>query len=342
MSVRRVQLTGKSTLIVSLPKKWTKKNGLKKGDSLMIKETKDGSLRIAPSQTELRSEQTLESEIKITEGILPETLSRKIISHYLTGYDIIKIFSDEQSLIGISHRNTIRETVHDLIGLEITEQTTREIMIQSLLDYTKFPISNVIQKMRNIAISMQKDSINALITGDLPLARDVIIRDLEVDRLYLLAVKQLKDMIRREEIAKMMDVNVRACLGYRVAVKCIERIADHSERIARNTIMLGELDLPKPIERDLVEMNRLACEVHTKAISALLTANEIEAETTIILMKSIEEIEKEIVSKLVKEHFDSHETICSIKSITDSLRRTADYGTDVAEIALNLAAGEPI
>ena len=56
MSVRRVQLTGKSTLIVSLPKKWTKKNGLKKGDSLMIKETKDGSLRITPSQTELRSE----------------------------------------------------------------------------------------------------------------------------------------------------------------------------------------------------------------------------------------------------------------------------------------------
>ena len=48
--MRRLQVTGGSTYIVSLPKKWVTKNQLKKGSSLLISEEEDISLSVS-SQT---------------------------------------------------------------------------------------------------------------------------------------------------------------------------------------------------------------------------------------------------------------------------------------------------
>ena len=46
---RKVQKTGGSTLIVSLPKKWTEDTGLKAGSQIKLMNQPDGSLVINPS-----------------------------------------------------------------------------------------------------------------------------------------------------------------------------------------------------------------------------------------------------------------------------------------------------
>lgn len=342
MAIRRVQLTGGTTFIVSLPKNWAKKVGLKAGDSMTITELKDGSLKISPPYPRPELRQPRESSIKVSDRMKAETLSRKIISDYLTGYDFVRVVTDKGSLISTSYRNAVRETVHELIGMEIVGQTAGEITIQCLLDYSKLPISNIVKEMHRISVSMQRDAITALLTGNSDLARNVILRDNEVDRLYMLAVKELKDMIRMEEVAKTMGMSSRACLGYRVVVKCIERIADHSGRVAKNAIGLGKVDLPVSIRRYLSEMSERAYEVCMKAVEALLTVNEDGAEEAIQLIRSVEKIEERLIHELLEQPFGTHKIVCSINTIMDSLRRIADYGTDIAEIALNLAAGEPI
>ena len=341
MAVRRVQLTGKMTFIVSLPKKWARKVNLKKGDAVTITELKDSSLRITPPTLGSEIRQPKGSLIKIFEGMENETLSRKVIANYLTGYDFIRIVAGKKGLIGAEHRNVVRETAHELIGMDIIEQTAKEITVQCLLDYSKLPISQVMEKMRSITLSMQEDAITALLTGNLDLARDVAARDREVDRLYLLAVKQLKDMIRIEETANMMGVSSRACLGYRVVIKCIERIADHAQKIAENVTILGKLNLPTPIRGGFLEMDKKAREVYTLAIEALLAINEEKAEEALQLIKLVENAENKLIQGLLKRPFDSYEVLSLMRTNIDSLRRIADYGTDIAEIVLNLTAGEP-
>ena len=46
---RKLQVTGGSTFILSLPKDWATKNELKRGSSMVVREEDDGSLSIAPS-----------------------------------------------------------------------------------------------------------------------------------------------------------------------------------------------------------------------------------------------------------------------------------------------------
>ena len=47
---RKLQVTGGSTIIVSLPKEWVKSNDLKKGDVVSLEELASGDLRLSPLQ----------------------------------------------------------------------------------------------------------------------------------------------------------------------------------------------------------------------------------------------------------------------------------------------------
>ncbi len=49
---RKLQITGGSTYILSLPKDWVTKNDLKKGSLMALEEEADGSLSITPSKLE--------------------------------------------------------------------------------------------------------------------------------------------------------------------------------------------------------------------------------------------------------------------------------------------------
>ena len=47
---RKLQVTGGSTIIVSLPKAWVKSHDLKKGDVVSLEELASGDLRLSPLQ----------------------------------------------------------------------------------------------------------------------------------------------------------------------------------------------------------------------------------------------------------------------------------------------------
>jgi phosphate uptake regulator len=80
-----------------------------------------------------------------------------------------------------------------------------------------------------IAISMHEDAIKALQSMGKELAKEVIALDDEVDRFSLYVIRQLKAAVQSEAGMKNIGLsNQRDCLGYRVIVKSVERIADHA------------------------------------------------------------------------------------------------------------------
>src|SRR3989304_495516 len=72
---RKLQITGGSTYILSLPKPWVTQNQLKKGSALLVREEDDGSLSIAPSKFEKREKQD-EAFIRISTNDNPDAVMR--------------------------------------------------------------------------------------------------------------------------------------------------------------------------------------------------------------------------------------------------------------------------
>ena len=98
---RKIQFTGKSSYIVSLPKQWVMDLGLKQGDQIRIVRKDSSTLEIYPPKFEARSQKKEDATIEIDSE---ETFAivRKIISLYFLGYktgiSIIQSFSSCVSL----------------------------------------------------------------------------------------------------------------------------------------------------------------------------------------------------------------------------------------------------
>jgi phosphate uptake regulator len=160
---------------------------------------------------------------------------RLLIAFYLVGYDTIKIKLDRKD--HLSYREIIRKIMDYLIGVEIVEDTNEEMTLEIMLDYKRMSTKQILQRMFSIDRSMLLDLGKALKNMDIGLAKDIIAREKEIDRLYFLVVRQLKSAVEYQQIAEKLGIeSQRDCLGYRIVVKVLERIADHIENMVKSYI----------------------------------------------------------------------------------------------------------
>ncbi len=89
-----------------------------------------------------------------------------------------------------------------------------------------------IPRMVEVAVGMLKDSLDSFARGDVDLARDVIRRDDEEDRLKSQTFNELVHLMQRDAsmIQRGMDVILIA--------RNLERIADHATNIAEDVIFM--------------------------------------------------------------------------------------------------------
>ena len=89
-----------------------------------------------------------------------------------------------------------------------------------------------IPRMVEVAVGMLKDSLDAFARGDVDLARDVIRRDDEEDRLKSQTFNELVHLMQRDAsaIQRGMDIILIA--------RNLERIADHATNIAEDVIYM--------------------------------------------------------------------------------------------------------
>ncbi|MDF1532827.1 MAG: phosphate uptake regulator PhoU [ANME-2 cluster archaeon] len=337
---RKVQLTGGSTYIVSLPVNWIRDLGIQQGDELFISRQQDRSLIIAP-KIKLK-DKVYSTTIKIGDKDKSADIFRLMVSYYLAGYDILILaFTKEYAA---EDRKCIKESVRErLIALEVVEESSERVMFQSLLNYKQFPMDRAMSNILRIVQSMQKDSNRALLKLDRNTANEVIQRDTEVDRFYLLIVRQLKSALRNPEIIRELGLsNAAECLGYRIVVKNIERIADHLEKIAENSLKITQIN-PEIIEkiRTIYECN----ETIFGNIIECLNIKDIKSVNIKLVNKIIDESQKSIeLCKKLDENIYASSNLSSrvyLNSIFESLKRISGYSADIAEVILNMSIPEP-
>jgi phosphate uptake regulator len=104
---RKLQVTGGSTFILSLPKEWATKNELKKGSLMVVRTEDDGSLSIAPSSFP-KKEKHDEAFINTSLTDNPDAIMRTAISAYLSGYNILHIRAQGQKVLSSKLRNHLK------------------------------------------------------------------------------------------------------------------------------------------------------------------------------------------------------------------------------------------
>ena len=246
--LRKIQVTGGSTYIISLPKDWVDQMGLKRGSVVSISQKDDMTLTLSPKSTEA-GDKIKRVIITPKDEDTPESIVRRVVSAYLIGNNIIQLKSTHQRI-----DSAIRFAVKDftrkkLVGTEILSDIPNELTLQVLLSYSELSVKDALRRMSIIAASMHRDAMAALTTDSPRLAREIISMDDEVDRFSFYIIRLLKSAVMDGHILKESGLNSpRECLGYRLIIKSIERMADHAVNIAENRLTLTM----QPINEDIV------------------------------------------------------------------------------------------
>ncbi len=330
---RKLQVTGGSTYVLSLPKRWITQNGLEKGSPLIIRQEENGALAILPPEL-ARTEKTEEAIIKVTPKDSSEELIRKTVSVYLLGFNIIHIKAKDQKEILSTQRSAIKTFARNmLVGTEIVTDTSKDLTLQVLLSYPELSAPSALRRMSIITSSMHKDAINALKNIDYQLAKDVRATDYEVNRFHLYIIRQLKLAIQNPRI--IVEIGLKKpqdCLGYRLITKMVERTADHATNIAKIVLLLKKR-LNKEFLQTIEEMNKVAISSFETAIESLFKRDFDLADSVITEANKIIALEKKAL--LSSKETDIEEA-ANIRLVIESVRRIAEYSTDIAEVVLNM------
>lgn len=332
--LRKIQLTGGSTYIVSLPKQWMEQMGIKKGHIMSISKTGPLSLSIKPKESD-KKEKVKEVIITPFDNDTPQSLVRRVVSAYLIGYNIIKIRRRKDRLDS-RVRYTIKNfTRKKLVGTEILSDLPNELTLHVLLSYSELSIRDALRRMSVITASMHRDAIYALSQQNIDLTRDIIAMDDEVDRFNLYIIRLLKAASVNDFILKESELNnSEKCQGFRLITKSVERAADHAVNIAESGKALNKKGLSPEISGELEKISKNAIRIFEDAIESLFEEDPYKAEDVLTSSENLRKMEAESIHKIIK-HAEPGD-IPELRLIVESIRRTGEYGTDIAETVLNM------
>ncbi|HTY74295.1 MAG TPA: phosphate uptake regulator PhoU [Candidatus Nanoarchaeia archaeon] len=258
---RKMQQTPTGTFFVCLPKDWPEKHGLGKGSLVALNEASDGRLFIDPKY----NESPLPKNSSIIVG---PYLGREIVSHYLLGSDIIHIQAKDR--IDFEARKTVKATVASLIGLEIVEESHNQIVLQCLLEPSGFPPEKILRRNYAIVAGMLRDSVNSFINVDAQLAKSVMARDDENNRLYFLLVRILRTIIQTPRLGEKLGLTTIECLDYRLAASLVESMGDTCVQIAAKTLELRSAQPSENLKKLLCELQATCYESQEQALKSFL------------------------------------------------------------------------
>jgi phosphate uptake regulator len=320
---RKVQQTPTGTFFVCLPREWAKGNGLKKGALVNLEITGDGKLLV-----DTKPDSTPEPKVA-TIGVGP-FLSREIVGRYLLGYDTINIETKDR--IDSSARSIVKSTASSLAGLEIVEETSCRISLQSIAQQPfGFLPQKILQRNHGLVAGMIRDVSNSFINGDLELAKSVVSRDNESNRLYFLLVRTLRTIIQNPRLSETLGITPIECLDYRLAASLIEGIGDACVQEATNTIGLNGTKPPEELRKLLFELQLACCDATEQSIKAF-TAKDISiAENVRNMRKKIENtcVKIEDAAKECPVDFMPH-----ILAAVSFLRQIYERSVDMADLVV--------
>lgn len=337
---RKVQLTGTSTFAISLPKDWAVKHGIAAGRELNLEETGEGALLIKTTQAEAAPK-----EVAVAVGGYRDSqeLMRTIFSRYLAGYDIIRVVSSEP--IGQEVHDVVLAVLGFTIGLEITEESERELVLQNFFSHAGFSLRKMIKRAEMIAYDMQKTSFAAVLRNDEALAQAAEERDAEVNKIYFLVRRELELASRDSALLRSLGLESRDSMTHLILIRNIEHIADAARRIGRNLGIAPKELADNRFVKEIDKANLESMELTRTAVEAFFSRDVPRAHAIIRrcheLKAEIDVMRKEMFGKILRQK--EVEMLSNMRSIAVLIQTIIDHAAEIAELVVDreaLGAGE--
>ena len=318
---RKVQVTGGSTYTVSIPKGWANSRGIESGSPVHLYPF-DDRLVVARGN----GDGAVRRAIIDVDAVGADAVTERIGAAYAAGSDEIVIESDTG--FDSTERRLASDAITSLVGIEIATETDTRIVARSLLDPAEISLDGTIDQLRGIALSMHENAIRAVVGEDddsEELARHVVSRDDDVDRLFALVSRQFyRALTDVREIDKLGTDRRIAFTRFRTA-RQLERIADHAELIA--DVGLRQDGSPEP------DLSEQFASVGTDARRIVRTALDGSADDAMLqrdaVVERIEAIDRELYEA---DRGTDRGDVYLYGRILESIRRTAEYGGNIAEV----------
>jgi phosphate uptake regulator len=328
MEIRKVQMTGGSSYVLTLPKDWVHSLNIKKNDPLGVITQGNGDLIITGNITESNIQRRKIFYIETRED--PVSFFRNLVGSYIAGYNCIDIRSKDR--ITPLFRKTIRDFTDQVIGLELVEEESTSILLRDLFNPLEMPFENSLKRMYVITKGMYADSIGALCTRDKSLALDVVLRDREVDRLYWLIARQANIILHYPRYGERMNTSIIQVIHFFQTAKIVERIADHAVLIAQS---IQELDLTV-VKEETTTVVRAASEEVMKTFDKSITiffSNDLHKANRIIESVYLHQDTYHLINDEIL--LLPTQIALFVRKISDSIRRVEEYSADIAELVIN-------
>jgi len=320
--MRKIQRTPTGTFFVCLPRAWSESHGLKKGALVALSEASDGRLFIDPTYNE-------EQSPRVTALSVGPYLSREIVGHYLLGSDIIRVEAKDR--IDFDVRKTVKDTVSSLIGLEIVEESYSQIVLQCLLEPSGFPPEKILRRNYAIVAGMHRDAVNSFVDGDSQLAKSVIARDDENNRLYFLLVRILRTIIQNPRLGEKLGLTTIECLDYRLAASLVETMGDACVQIASKTLEVQGARPSEDLRKLLTDLHAVCFDAHEQALKSFVNKEIASAENVRQLRGKVESLS----SGIEKAASDQPQNgIAQTLAATAFLKQIYEHSVDLADLVV--------
>jgi phosphate uptake regulator len=314
---------GRGTIVVSLPKDWVKRNGIKKGADISVEELSARKLLVRPYEN--REEEQKKIVIQYGGEDFGE-VANGVTGAYLLGYDLIKIAGSK--VISREDRQTIKETMRRLVGLEILDEDAKNITFQFLLEPTAITPEKIVRRMSGLLDGMLNDTSEALSKRDSKLMALVSERDDEVDRLYFLLVRVTRAAVVRPEVAERYGLSPVDLLDYRVLASFLESTGDAVTELSRK---LHDSPGSKQVSRGYSECVARLKEMNDLATQGFLSRRAGRPRT---VSKRMGLLAQEVSARLAAIAKEPSGEAPSVAEILASLERVSRLLVDVSDLAV--------
>ncbi len=178
--VRKVVASGRSSIAITIPKKWVSALGIEAGSYVLLRFMGD-HVAVVPLGRSIRGSGI--SNVIEVDRDSPDYVLRRVITQYLRGgVDEIKVRFNEF----VNIKGEVKELVRERIsGAEVIEEGSDYVVFRFVTPIPEVPIKRLLNRMVLTVLGMLKDSLDMLHETTIE-PSDIIDRDNEVDRLYLL------------------------------------------------------------------------------------------------------------------------------------------------------------
>lgn len=279
VETRKVQLTGGTTLTVSLPKAWADRVGLRTGDRIAFHAVEGNALQLRPVG-ELEQRAPVRERIDAS-GLTPRMLEQRVIGLYVAGCDIIDVVGLTPAAL-----EAVGTLPRRLSGLEAVRQGPDWITLQDFMDARNFDVAAAFDRMYATASGIHRAALAAIAKMTPPPLAEARARNEEVERLQWVAVRQQR---RLADDASRSRLPAHAALTYAKASVFLQTFSLYGLRLSEATQVIACSAAGRTACTAVLDAGAQAIEIADEAARALRKVDLQAADNALRRLSTFEE-----------------------------------------------------